>query len=144
MVVGVQLTGHRPVAACTWHSSDNLDIEAIHPSQQKMTKRQRTGSRLMAAGTWHGDLAPRASAKNYGCVTMTTMSMVVAGQQTNTYPQVISVQWTDFGRMAVLQQTISPRVVVNKTPPTTSVQQTDSSLIAMLERTTMSRVVARP
>ena len=39
MVVGVQPTGERPMAACTRYLDDNLDTGAIHPSQQKMTTR---------------------------------------------------------------------------------------------------------
>ena len=39
MVVEVQHMGDRPMAACTGYPGDDLDIGAIHPSQQKMTKK---------------------------------------------------------------------------------------------------------
>ena len=51
MTVGVQQTGDRSVATCTLYSGDDLNIEATNPSQQKTTKRQRTGNRLMAIDT---------------------------------------------------------------------------------------------
>ena len=64
------------------------------------------------------------------------MSRVVAEQQANTCPQVISVQWTDSGLMAVLQRMVMPRVVANRrtylTSQVTSAQRTDSGLMAVL------------
>ena len=45
MAVGMKWTGDRPMAACTRYSGDDLDTGAIHPSQQKMTKRQQMGSK---------------------------------------------------------------------------------------------------
>ena len=42
----------------------------------------------------------------------TTMLRVVAEQQTKTCPQVISMQQTDSGLMAVLRWTATPRVVI--------------------------------
>ena len=65
MVVGVQKMGDRPVAACTRYSGDDLDIEAIHPSQQKMTKRQQTGNKPVAAGSRHMDFDPRVETDLY-------------------------------------------------------------------------------
>ena len=41
------------------------DIEAIHPSQRKMMKRQRTGIRPMAAGTQHAGFSLRAETNLY-------------------------------------------------------------------------------
>ena len=65
IAVGVQQTWDRPVAACTRYSGDNLDIEAIHPSQQKITKRQQTGNKPVAAGSRHMDFDPRVETDLY-------------------------------------------------------------------------------
>ena len=65
ITVRMQGTGDRPMAACTRYSGDNLDTGAIHPSQQKMTKRQPTGIRPMATGTRHVDSSPRAETNPY-------------------------------------------------------------------------------
>ena len=83
-----------------------------------------------------------------GCVATMVKPRVVAEQQTNTYPRVISAQQTDSGLMAALQWMANLRVVTNRRtylmPQATSTQQIDFSLMAMLQRTTMLRVVARP
>ena len=65
MSMGVQQTGDRPMAACTRYSGDDLDTEAIHPSQRKMTKRQQTGIRSMVAGTQNADFDLRAETNSY-------------------------------------------------------------------------------
>ena len=39
------------MATCAQCSVDDLDTEAMHPSQWKMARRQRTGIRPMAVGT---------------------------------------------------------------------------------------------
>ena len=65
MVVGMQQTGDRPMAVCTWYSGDDLDTWAIHPSQQKMTKRQRTRIRPMVVGTQHVDSSLRVEINPY-------------------------------------------------------------------------------
>ena len=65
MVVGVQRTRNKLMAAWTQYSSDDLDTKAIHLSQRKMAKRQRTGIRSMAAGTQHTDFGPRAETNFY-------------------------------------------------------------------------------
>ena len=53
-----------------------------------------------------------------------TMLRVVAKQQINSYPQVVSSQWADSCQMATLQQMAMPRVVTNRraylTPQATS------------------------
>ena len=65
MAMGVQQTGDKPMAICTQYSGDDLDTRSLHPSQQKMTKRQRTGITPMVAGTWHGDFSPSAKTNLY-------------------------------------------------------------------------------
>ena len=138
MVVGVQRTGDISIGAYTWYSGDDLDTKAICPSQWKMVKRQRTGIRLMATGTWHVDFGPRAKTNSYlkqpcqmgkSLITASTkltnfgriaMSQwmakprVIVEQQTNTYPQVISVQQTDSSLMVMLQWMAMLRVVINR------------------------------
>ena len=116
MVVGLQQTGDRPMAACTQYPSDDLYIGVIHPSQRKTRKRQQTENILMAASSRFADFSPRVETDfylkrahqmgksliiastqrtNFDIMVVsqwTTMLRVVAKQQTNTYPQVISVQ----------------------------------------------------
>ena len=65
IAVGLQQMGDRPMAACARYSGSDVDIEAIHPSQWKMIKRQLTGNRSMAAGTWRADFSPRAETSLY-------------------------------------------------------------------------------
>ena len=60
MAVEMQQTRDRLMATGTQYLGDDLDTKAIHPSQQKMTKRQWTGIRLMAAGTRHEDSSLKA------------------------------------------------------------------------------------
>ena len=115
MAVGVQQMGDKLVAVCTQYSGDNLNIEVTHPSQRKMIKRQRTVNRLMVVGTRRADFGPKAETNiylklvrqmgkslitastqwtNFSLMIMsqrTAMPKVVAEQQTNTCPQVISV-----------------------------------------------------
>ena len=47
---GVQQMRNRSMVACTQYSGDDLDTKAIHLSQQKMTKRQRTENKSMTVG----------------------------------------------------------------------------------------------
>ena len=115
MDVRLQQIGKKPVTACTRYSGDDLDIEVIYPSQRKTTKRQWRGNRPMVVGTWCANLDPKAQTKLYlkrarqmgknliitstqwmntdlmAVSQQTAMSRVVAEQQTNTFPQVISV-----------------------------------------------------
>ena len=90
---------------------------------------QRTNSSLMVVSQW------------------TTKPRVVAEQQTNTCPRVISAQWTDSGLMAMLQRMAKPRVVVNRRTylilQATSTQQTGSDLMAMLQWMTMPSPVTK-
>ena len=65
MVVGVQQTEDRLMAACTWCSGDDLDTGAIHPSQWKTTKRQQMVVRLMAIGAQQVNFGPRAETNSY-------------------------------------------------------------------------------
>ena len=65
MVMGMQQTRDKPMAAYTRYSGDDLNIGAIYPSQQKMTKKQQTGIRLMAAGARHADSGLRAETNPY-------------------------------------------------------------------------------
>ena len=91
----------------------------------------------MAAGTWCANFGPKAQTYFYfkrarqmgksliianmqwidfGLMAVsqwTTMPKVVAKQQLNTCPQIISAQRTDSGLMAVLQLTVTLRVVTN-------------------------------
>ena len=53
------------MAASTRYPGDDLDIEVIHPSQQKTTKRQQKGSKPMAAGARYEDFGPKAETKLY-------------------------------------------------------------------------------
>ena len=116
MVKQAQQTEEGPVATRTRYPGDYLDIEVIHPSQQKMTKRQHTGDRPMTAGARRADFDPKAETKLYlkrglqmgknlitastqrmdfslmAVLRWTAMSRAVAKQQINTYPQVISAQ----------------------------------------------------
>ena len=63
------------------------------------------GKSLLTASTQWRDFGMMAMSQQM------TMPRVVAEQQTNTYPQVISAQRTDSGLMAVLQRMTAPRVV---------------------------------
>ena len=65
ITVGIQRTVDRPMAASSRYSGDDLDTGAIHPSQHKMTKRQRMRFRLMVIGTRHMDSGPRAETNTY-------------------------------------------------------------------------------
>ena len=65
MVVGVQWTKDRPMAACTQYSGEDLDTRATYPSQRKMTKKQQTGIRPMAACTQHADFSLKAETNLY-------------------------------------------------------------------------------
>ena len=65
MAVGMQRMGDRPMGACTRYLGDDLDNGAIHPSQWKMTKRQRTRIRPMVVGTRHADFDPRTETNAY-------------------------------------------------------------------------------
>ena len=93
------------------------------------------GNRPMTAGTRRTDRSPRAKTNLYlkrfrqmgkSLITASTqrtysslmamsqriaMLRVIVEQQTNTYPQVISVQQTNFDLMAVLQRTATPMVI---------------------------------
>ena len=60
MAVGVQQTRDRLVATWTRYSGDNLNTRAIHPSQWKTTKRQRTRNRPMVVSAQGADYGPRA------------------------------------------------------------------------------------
>ena len=53
------------MAASTYYSGDDMDIEVIYPSQRKMTKSQQTGNRPLAVGTWCTDFGPKAETKLY-------------------------------------------------------------------------------
>ena len=115
MAIRVQQKGVRPVASCTQYSGDDLNIKVTLRFQQKWTKWQRTGNKLMAAGTRRADFDPKAEINLYlkrarqmgkSLITASTqrtnfslmtvsqwmvMQRVVAEQQTNTCPQVFSV-----------------------------------------------------
>ena len=160
MVVVMQRTKDRLMAACTRYSGDDLDTEAIHPSRRRTKKkRQQIRIKLMVAGTQHANFSLRAKTNFYlkraqqmGKILITAntqrtdsglmvvsqrtiMPRVVTKQQTNTCSQVIRVQRTDSSLMAVLQQTAMPRVVANRwtylTQQATSVQRANSGLIVV-------------
>ena len=80
------------MAICTRYLGDDLDTGAIRPPQQKMTKRQQTGIRLMATGTRHTDFGLRAETNPY---------LKRAWQMGNSLIPV-SAQRTDSGLMVVL------------------------------------------
>ena len=65
IAVEVKQMGDRTMTAYTWYLGSDLDIEAIHPSQSKITKRQRTGNKPMAASTWRADFSLRAETDFY-------------------------------------------------------------------------------
>ena len=104
MAMGVQWRGNRLMAACTHYSGDDLDTKAIHPSQQKMTKRQHVGIRLMVAGTRHADFDPRAETKFY----------LKRARQMGKSLITASTQWTDFSLIAVWQRMVMLRVVTEQ------------------------------
>ena len=89
------------MAACIRYSGDNLDTEAIRPSQRKTPKRQQTGIKPMAVGTRHADFGPRAETNSY------LMRARKMGKSLIT----ASTQRIDFDLMVVLQRTTKPRVV---------------------------------
>ena len=64
-VDGAHQIRDRLVAACTRYLGEDLDIEVLHPSQWKKTKRQRMWNRLMAVGTRHANFGPRAKTNLY-------------------------------------------------------------------------------
>ena len=103
-VVRVQQTGDRLEVACTRYLGDNLDTRAIHPSQWEMTKRQRTGNRLMASGIRRGDFDLKAEINLY----------LKRGRKMGKSMITASTQQTDFGLMAVWQRTIMLRVVAEQ------------------------------
>ena len=93
------------MAACTRYSGDDLDTGAIHyPYQQKMTKRQWTGIRLMAIGTQHADFGPRVEANPY----------LKQAQKMGKSRITVSMQRTNSDMMVVLQWTVIPRVVAEQ------------------------------
>ena len=89
------------MAACTRYSGENLDTEAIRPSHLKMTKRQWMGIRPMAIGTQHEDFGPRAESNSY----------LKRARQMGKSLITASMQWTDFGLMAMSQWMAKPRIV---------------------------------
>ena len=101
MVVGVQQIEDRSLAACIRYSGDDLDIKAIHLSQQKMTKKQQIGNRPMATGTRRENFSPRDKTNRY-------LKQV---QQMGKRLITTSTQRIAFGRMVVLQQTTVSRIV---------------------------------
>ena len=104
IVVGMQQTGDRPIAACTQYLGDDLDTGAIYLSQRKTAKRQPTGIKLMAVGTRHVNFSLRAKTNSY----------LKRGQQMGKSLINANTQWIDFGLMAVSQQTTMPRVVAEQ------------------------------
>ena len=102
--VGVQRSGNRPMVAYTKYMSDNLNTRVIHPFQQEMTKRQRTGIRLMAVGAWRADLSPRVETNPY----------LKWARQMGKGLIFASMHQTDFGLMAVSQWTVMPRVIAEQ------------------------------
>ena len=136
MVLEVRRMRNRSMATCTQYSSDDLDTKAIHPSQWKMIKRQRTGIRLMAVGIWHADFGLRAETNFY----------LKRARKMGKSLITTSTQWTDSSLMAMLQWMAMSRVIVeqptNICPQVISVQGIDSDLMAMLQWMTMPRVIA--
>ena len=104
MAVGVQQMGDRLVAACTQYSGDDVDIEAIPPYQQKMTKRQWTGNRPMIVGTRRANFGPSAGINFY----------LKREQQMGKSLITASTQQIDFGLMVVSQWMAMSKVVAEQ------------------------------
>ena len=104
MVVGVQQMEDRLIAVCTQYPRDDLDIEAIHPSQWKTTKRQRMRNRPMATSTRRVDFGPRAETDLY----------LKGARQMDKSLITANTQRIDFGLMVVSQRTIMSRVVAEQ------------------------------
>ena len=65
MAMGMQRMRIRPMAVGTQRSGDNLDTEATHSRQRKMTKTQQMGIKPMATGAQRMDSGPKAEANHY-------------------------------------------------------------------------------
>ena len=106
-----------------------------------LNRAQQMGKSLITGSTQRTDFGLMAVSQ------CTTIPRVVAEQETNFCPQVISAQRTNPCLMTVLQRMTMPRIVVNRqiylTLQAISTQWTDSGLIPVLQWMTMLRVIAR-
>ena len=91
MAVGVQQTGDRLVTTCTWYSSNDLDIEVIHSSQQKAIKRQWMENRPMIVGTRRVDFSPRVETKFYLKLARQMGKSLITASMQQTYSSLMAV-----------------------------------------------------